>query len=98
MVEAGDEEVSAAIPFILELHRVYHGQSELDVDAIDRLDEVAPGLIPSMVLTLNRWTKTRASKSPANQSVRSRKTGRNEPCPCGSGKKYKKCCGATTLH
>lgn len=23
-----------------------------------------------------------------------RKVGRNEPCPCGSGKKYKKCCGA----
>ncbi len=23
----------------------------------------------------------------------SRKVGRNEPCPCGSGKKYKKCCG-----
>ena len=22
------------------------------------------------------------------------RTGRNEPCPCGSGKKYKKCCGA----
>ncbi len=22
-----------------------------------------------------------------------RKTGRNEPCPCGSGKKYKHCCG-----
>ncbi len=21
-----------------------------------------------------------------------KKTGRNEPCPCGSGKKYKKCC------
>jgi hypothetical protein len=21
------------------------------------------------------------------------KTGRNEPCPCGGGKKYKKCCG-----
>ncbi len=28
-------------------------------------------------------------------SVRSeRKVGRNDPCPCGSGKKYKKCCGA----
>ncbi|HEX20435.1 MAG TPA: hypothetical protein ENG78_06420 [Acidiferrobacteraceae bacterium] len=25
--------------------------------------------------------------------VRSNKTGRNEPCPCGSGVKYKKCCG-----
>ncbi|MCL2219656.1 MAG: preprotein translocase subunit SecA [Chitinispirillia bacterium] len=23
-------------------------------------------------------------------------TGRNDPCPCGSGKKYKKCCGADT--
>ena len=22
------------------------------------------------------------------------KIGRNDPCPCGSGKKYKKCCGA----
>jgi len=22
------------------------------------------------------------------------RVGRNEPCPCGSGKKYKKCCGA----
>jgi len=25
--------------------------------------------------------------------VKDKKTGRNEPCPCGSGKKYKKCCG-----
>lgn len=23
-----------------------------------------------------------------------KKIGRNDPCPCGSGKKYKKCCGA----
>ena len=22
-----------------------------------------------------------------------KKVGRNEPCPCGSGKKYKNCCG-----
>jgi uncharacterized protein YecA (UPF0149 family) len=22
-----------------------------------------------------------------------RQPGRNEPCPCGSGKKYKRCCG-----
>lgn len=26
--------------------------------------------------------------------VKAVKIGRNEPCPCGSGKKYKKCCGA----
>ncbi len=28
------------------------------------------------------------------QPVKSEKVGRNDPCPCGSGKKYKKCCGA----
>ena len=28
------------------------------------------------------------------QPVASSKVGRNDPCPCGSGKKYKKCCGA----
>ncbi|MGB8720870.1 MAG: SEC-C metal-binding domain-containing protein [Desulfobacterales bacterium] len=28
------------------------------------------------------------------QAVKSEKIGRNSPCPCGSGKKYKKCCGA----
>lgn len=26
------------------------------------------------------------------------KVGRNDPCPCGSGKKFKKCCGVETLH
>jgi len=26
----------------------------------------------------------------------SRKIGRNDPCPCGSGKKYKHCCGNAT--
>ena len=25
--------------------------------------------------------------------VKGKKIGRNEPCPCGSGKKYKQCCG-----
>ena len=30
----------------------------------------------------------------AEQPAVSKKAGRNDPCPCGSGKKYKKCCGA----
>jgi uncharacterized protein YecA (UPF0149 family) len=25
--------------------------------------------------------------------VKEKQPGRNDPCPCGSGKKYKKCCG-----
>ncbi len=29
----------------------------------------------------------------ANTVVKGPKVGRNDPCPCGSGKKYKKCCG-----
>ena len=29
----------------------------------------------------------------SNEQIRSLKIGRNEPCPCGSGKKYKNCCG-----
>ncbi len=37
----------------------------------------------------NRSDEEVAAKTP----VRSDKVGRNDPCPCGSGKKYKKCCG-----
>jgi len=34
-------------------------------------------------------------RQPVQQVVRgTAKVGRNDPCPCGSGKKYKKCCGA----
>jgi preprotein translocase subunit SecA len=31
---------------------------------------------------------------PATVRRKGKKIGRNDPCPCGSGKKYKKCCGA----
>ncbi len=34
------------------------------------------------------------SLGPRVDPVHSSKVGRNDPCPCGSGKKYKKCCGA----
>ena len=27
-----------------------------------------------------------------------KKIGRNDPCPCGSGKKYKKCCGKKRIN
>jgi hypothetical protein len=33
-------------------------------------------------------------KTAIPKTTASPKVGRNEPCPCGSGKKYKKCCGA----
>ncbi|VBB44396.1 Protein translocase subunit SecA 1 [uncultured Desulfatiglans sp.] len=34
------------------------------------------------------------SAKPATVRRQTAKVGRNDPCPCGSGKKYKKCCGA----
>jgi preprotein translocase subunit SecA len=37
----------------------------------------------------NKYSEEGARKEP----VRSKKVGRNDSCPCGSGKKYKKCCG-----
>ena len=30
--------------------------------------------------------------NPPKPIIAEKKVGRNEPCPCGSGKKYKKCC------
>jgi uncharacterized protein len=36
-----------------------------------------------------------ARSARASTPARSAKVGRNERCPCGSGKKYKHCCGAT---
>ena len=30
---------------------------------------------------------------PVEQAHKEAAVGRNDPCPCGSGKKYKKCCG-----
>lgn len=37
-----------------------------------------------------RWMFLRGRQNPLRQTAR---TGRNDLCPCGSGKKYKKCCG-----
>ena len=31
--------------------------------------------------------------NPPKPKIAEEKVGRNEPCPCGSGNKYKKCCG-----
>ncbi|MCT4607375.1 MAG: SEC-C metal-binding domain-containing protein [Marinisporobacter sp.] len=52
--------------------------------------------------TLSQWDKildeekrkeiTKVQRT-AKTVVKENKIGRNDPCPCGSGKKYKKCCG-----
>jgi len=47
------------------------------------LDKDNPEDINDLELLLN----------PPKTVIAETKIGRNEPCPCGSGKKYKKCCG-----
>ncbi len=47
------------------------------------LDGDKPEDITDLEILLNRRKPTEAAK----------KIGRNDPCPCGSGNKYKKCCG-----
>lgn len=50
--------------------------------------------IASFVKTDGKWYFHDAEFPTPVQVVRQGpKVGRNEPCPCGSGKKYKKCCG-----
>ena len=41
-----------------------------------------------------RVTVKKTSEPKGTPVVKGQKVGRNDPCPCGSGKKYKKCCGA----
>jgi len=41
-----------------------------------------------------RWVFADCIMNPKEPPRVVQKVGRNDPCPCGSGKKYKKCCGA----
>ena len=49
---------------------------------------------------MKKWVKEHEKELKQEQQgkvetvVKEKEPGRNEPCPCGSGKKYKKCCGA----
>ena len=64
---------------------------EIPDDIDERLDDYA-AFIPRTILLLRRLTRTReAARRPA-PLPRQAKVGRNDPCPCGSGKKYKRCC------
>lgn len=46
------------------------------------------------LLTEERRKELYLKQKKSGTVVKEKKVGRNDPCPCGSGKKYKKCCGA----
>lgn len=45
------------------------------------------------ILTEERRKELYKEQRQSGTVVKGKKIGRNDPCPCGSGKKYKKCCG-----
>jgi uncharacterized protein len=59
-------------------------------DNIDELLDDAAANIPRAAVILRKV----AQFSSQNRAARSAKTRRNDPCPCGSGRKYKRCCDA----
>jgi uncharacterized protein YecA (UPF0149 family) len=46
------------------------------------------------ILTPERRKEIKKEYNMSKTVVKEAKVGRNDPCPCGSGKKFKKCCGA----
>ncbi|WP_320044865.1 preprotein translocase subunit SecA [uncultured Desulfobacter sp.] len=67
------------------------------VDILFKIQIASPTQVEEMKqeeqqdLTFSSHADESAPKQPVRRS--SEKVQRNEPCPCGSGKKYKKCCG-----
>ncbi|PKL36266.1 MAG: hypothetical protein CVV44_17275 [Spirochaetae bacterium HGW-Spirochaetae-1] len=71
---------------IVDTDDVIEENPEIPVDLIKKLKKESVTAVAESVAMLREYylKRTKAVKT---------HTGRNEPCPCGSGKKYKKCCG-----
>jgi uncharacterized protein len=89
------EDAMVALAGLLSLADIANGKSKLKKNDTDKLQHDAPDLIPGWIETLNatRRFQFTAPMPSASAPTQTMKVGRNEPCPCGSGKKYKKCCG-----
>jgi uncharacterized protein len=57
------------------------------------LDRVPPGTLCQDGIDMVPGASPAAGSAPVSHTP---EPGRNDPCPCGSGKKYKKCCGSPT--
>lgn len=101
-----DEDTATAMAGLIMLIGVAEDESCVEKEELEGIHETAPDLIPGWVEILNaeRLAAARIGQYARNMpntrsmlnifsSARSTKVGRNDPCPCGSGKKYKKCCG-----
>ena len=78
-----DQQPELLLPFML-LSGVYSLDDEEEV-AEDELEQMRDSL-PELVFAIRDFWLAEAEKPKAP------KIGRNDPCPCGSGKKFKQCC------
>ncbi len=90
-----DEQAAAIFP--ISLYGTEKGWKLLDEDP--KLSAIPHEEWVAMVPAANQriyefWLPVRRAEAQISQAAISQKVSRNEPCPCGSGKKYKKCCGA----
>ena len=99
-VLSADIEAARAWSGLMMLADVTREDRRFSKVEIDALTATAHERIPEWVLVLNAWRLASQMRAPGfagngdNRAARpERRVGRNEPCPCGSGKKYKKCCG-----
>jgi uncharacterized protein len=81
-----DDQGRDALKGMVKLRDIAMGQTRLSRSKEQLWSEDAPDLIPAWLEILYVWRPDRSTPPPT-------KIGRNDPCPCGSGKKYKKCCG-----
>lgn len=90
-----------AVNMIFTMMDIYNRTSDLSEEEIAGIDDDAPDLIPelvAMILAETRGIDPFAGEEAVEADVvlpfRAPKLpGRNDPCPCGSGRKYKACCG-----
>jgi len=68
------------------LHKLYYNMLKAKANWLYGLEEWDP------LLSVEERSQIRKKYNEDHRAV-SNKVGRNEPCPCGSGKKYKNCCG-----
>ena len=80
-------EADTVVKLPIDLESLYYHMVEAGADWLYELPEWDELLTPERRKELYREQKK------SGTIVKERKVGRNEPCPCGSGKKYKYCCG-----
>jgi len=92
-VDASGQAPDAGVPSVITGGRGGNGRSRLQVAT--SVDEIEEAFQRKKKRELEQARMAGAGDMQVQQVVRSgEKVGRNDPCPCGSGKKYKKCCGA----